>query len=105
MQEKFYFHGKKLLTNQNCYCNIIIRNSREGGIKERRIIMNAVELKKVMLDNGDNNRSLAEFLDVSQSTFSSKLHENGATFKKSEIQQIVYRYNLSAEQIKNIFFS
>ena len=67
--------------------------------------MNAVELKKVMLDNGDNNRSLAEFLNVKQSTFSSKLHENGASFRKSEIQQIVNRYNLSAEQIKNIFFN
>lgn len=67
--------------------------------------MNVVELKKVMLDNGDNNRSLAEFLNVRQSTFSSKLHENGATFRKSEIQQIINRYDLSAEQIKNIFFS
>ena len=67
--------------------------------------MNAVELKKVMLDNGDNNRSLAEHLNVKQSTFSSKLHENGAAFRKKEIQQIVDKYNLSAEQIKNIFFS
>ena len=67
--------------------------------------MLAKELKKVMLDNGDNNKSLAEFLKLKQSTFSSKLHENGAAFKKSEIQQIIKRYNLSGEQIKNIFFS
>ncbi len=67
--------------------------------------MNAVEFKKVMLDNGDNNRSLAEFLNMKQSTFSSKLHENGAAFRKREIQQIVNKYNLSAEQIKKIFFS
>ncbi len=67
--------------------------------------MNVVELKKVMLDNGDNNRSLAEFLNVRQSTFSSKLHENGAAFRKSEIQQIINKYDLSAEQIKNIFFN
>ena len=67
--------------------------------------MNAVELKKVMLDNGDNNRSLSEFLNMQQSTFSSKLHENGAAFRKSEIQQIVNRYKLNAEQIKTIFFS
>lgn len=67
--------------------------------------MNAVELKKVMLDNGDSNRSLAEFLNVKQSTFSSKLHENGAAFRKKEIQQIINKYNLTAEQIKNIFFS
>ena len=67
--------------------------------------MNAVELKKVMLDNGDSNRTLAEFLDVRQSTFSSKLHENGSAFRKSEIQKIIDRYDLSADQIKNIFFS
>lgn len=67
--------------------------------------MNVVELKKVMLDNGDNNRSLAEFLNVKQSTFSSKLHEKGAAFRKSEIQMIINRYDLDAEQIKNIFFS
>lgn len=66
--------------------------------------MNAVELKKVMLDHGDSCRSLSEFLGVKQSTFSSKLHENGASFRKGEIQQIIERYNLTAEQIKNIFF-
>lgn len=67
--------------------------------------MNTVELKKVMLDNGDSNRTLANALNMQQSTFSSKLHEKGAAFRKSEIQQIVDRYNLSAEQIKVIFFS
>ena len=67
--------------------------------------MNAVELKKIMLDHGESNRSLADFLGVRESTFSSKLHENGASFRKSEIQQIIERYNLTAEQIKNIFFS
>lgn len=67
--------------------------------------MNAVELKKVMLDNGDNSRSLAERLNMAQSTFSSKLHENGASFRKSEIQKIVNHYNLDAEQIKTIFFN
>lgn len=67
--------------------------------------MNAIELKKVMLDNGDNNRSLAEYLNMTQSTFSSKLHEKGSAFRKSEMQQIVKRYNLNAEQIYNIFFN
>lgn len=67
--------------------------------------MNTVELKKVMLENGDKNRTLAEALNMDQSTFSSKLHENGAAFRKSEMQKIIERYNLSAEQIKTIFFS
>ena len=67
--------------------------------------MNTVELKKVMLDNGDNNRILSEALNMQESTFSSKLHEKGAAFRKCEIQQIIDRYKLSAEQIKIIFFS
>ena len=67
--------------------------------------MNTVELKKIMLDNGDSNRTLSEALNMQESTFSSKLHENGAAFRKCEIQQIIDRYNLSPEQIKIIFFS
>ena len=67
--------------------------------------MNAIELKKAMLDNGDSNKSLAEFLKIRESTFSSKLHEKGTAFRKSEMHKIIKRYNLSAEQIKTIFFS
>ena len=67
--------------------------------------MNTVELKKIMLDKGDNNRSLAKALNMQESTFSSKLHEKGAAFRKSEIQIIIDRYKLSAKQIKEIFFS
>ncbi len=67
--------------------------------------MNTVELKKVMLDNGDTSRSLAEYLNVKQSTLSCKLHENGASFRKSEMQMIIDRYKLNGEQIKTIFFN
>ena len=64
-----------------------------------------IEKKKVMLDNGDSCQTLAKFLNMNQSTFSSKLHENGSAIRKSEIQNIVNRYNLDAEQIKKIFFN
>ena len=67
--------------------------------------MNTHELKKVMLDYGDSNKALADFLGMAESTFSSKLHENGAAFRKREMKKIIERYKLSAEQIKLIFFN
>ena len=67
--------------------------------------MNTNELKKVMLDYGDSNKALADFLGMAESTFSSKLHENGAAFRKREMKKIIERYKLSAEQIKLIFFN
>lgn len=67
--------------------------------------MNTNELKKVMLDNGDTSRVLAEYLGMAESTFSCKLHERGAAFRKQEIQKIIDRYGLSSEQIITIFFN
>lgn len=67
--------------------------------------MNTNELKKVMIDHGDSNKALAEFLGMAESTFSSKLHENGAAFRKREMKKIIERYKLNAEQIKLIFFN
>jgi DNA-binding Xre family transcriptional regulator len=66
--------------------------------------MNAIELKKKMLDNGDNNRKLAKYLGISESTLSCKIHENGASFRKAEISKIISRYDLSGEDVSNIFF-
>lgn len=67
--------------------------------------MNTNELKKVMLDHGDSNKALADFLGMAESTFSTKLHEKGAAFRKSEMKMIIDRYKLTAEQIKLIFFN
>ena len=66
--------------------------------------MNTIALKKKMLDNGDNNRKLAKYLGISESTFSCKMHENGASFRKAEISQIIRKYDLSGEEVKSIFF-
>ena len=66
--------------------------------------MNTIARKKKMLDNGDNNRKLAQYLGISESTLSCKLHENGASFRKAEISRIISKYQLSGEEIKSIFF-
>ena len=67
--------------------------------------MNTTELKKVMLDHNDKNSDLAKYLGMSESTFSTKLHERGLSFRKCEIKAIADRYKLTAEQIQNIFFA
>lgn len=66
--------------------------------------MNTTELKKAMLDYGDTNKTLAQHLGMAESTFSSKLHERGAAFRKGEIQKIIDRYNLNSDQTIAIFF-
>lgn len=53
---------------------------------------------------GDTCQSLAKALGISLGTFSDKI--NGHTcFKQSEIQLMIDRYNLTAEDIKRIFFA
>lgn len=68
-------------------------------------MMNKNRLKSVMVLYGDNNRKLAEYLDISESRFSAKINEtNGAEFDKSEIFKMKQKYNLSAVDIDAIFF-
>ena len=52
---------------------------------------------------GDTQSDLAEALEISLSTFNYKL--NGKSeFTRDEIQKIKERYNLTAEEIDEIFF-
>jgi DNA-binding transcriptional regulator YiaG len=67
--------------------------------------MNKDLLRSFMVLNGDTNRDLAEFLDISEQSVSNKINENGTEFKQGEIAAIRQRYNLTAEQVTNIFFA
>lgn len=58
-----------------------------------------------MVLHNDTNKTLAEFLNVSEQTICNKINENGTEFKQGEIAKIVERYNLTAEQISAIFFN
>ena len=62
-------------------------------------------LESQMRLNGDNGNTLSSYLGISRSTFSAKLNEHGAEFTKKEIQAIKTKYNLSAEQLEDIFFA
>lgn len=67
--------------------------------------MNATLFRSVMVLNHDTNKTLADFLGVSEQTVCNKINENGTEFKQGEIAKIKKRYNLTADQISNIFFS
>ena len=67
--------------------------------------MNKGLLRSIMVLNGDTNKDLAEFLNISEQSVSNKINENGTEFRQGEIALIRQRYSLTAEQIESIFFS
>lgn len=67
--------------------------------------MNAKLFRSIMVLHDDTNKSLADFLGVSEQTVCNKINENGTEFRQGEIAAIVKRYNLTAEQITEIFFN
>lgn len=67
--------------------------------------MNSRLFRSIMVLNNDTNKSLAEFLNVSEQTVCNKINETGTEFKQGEIAMIIKRYNLTSEQISAIFFN
>ncbi|MGP2527456.1 XRE family transcriptional regulator [Acidaminococcus sp. LBK-2] len=65
--------------------------------------MNKNKLRAVMVLNDDTVRSLSAAMGMARQTFYSKM--NGASdFKQSEIGFIQKRYDLTAENVNEIFF-
>ena len=62
-------------------------------------------LRSIMVLHGDTNKDLADYLGISEQSVSNKINENGTEFKQGEIARIKTKYNLSIEQIDNIFFA
>ena len=68
--------------------------------------MNKNMLRSVMVLHNDTNSILAEYLGIADSTLSLKINEtNGAEFTQGEIRKIILRYQLTAEQVMQIFFA
>ena len=67
--------------------------------------MNVKLFRSIMVLHNDTNKILADFLKVSEQTVCNKINENGTQFKQNEIAMLVKRYNLTAEQITDIFFN
>lgn len=66
--------------------------------------MDANLLKSKMVLKGDTQNDLAMALDVSRATLSFKMNQR-TNFKQSEIEIISKRYDLSSDEIKQIFFN
>ena len=56
-------------------------------------------------DSDDTGQTLAEYLGIARPTFSNKLNETrGAEFTQGEIRMLKERYNLTAQDVDEIFF-
>jgi DNA-binding transcriptional regulator YiaG len=67
--------------------------------------MNTSKLLGVLRENSDTQAKLADAIGVSVQRLNSKIHaKDGADFTANEIRAIKDRYNLSAEDIDEIFF-
>ena len=66
--------------------------------------MNKNKLESIMKLHGDSGTTLANHLGMARSTFSLKINESGTEFTQSEIAAIKKRYNLSPEEVTEIFF-
>ena len=67
--------------------------------------MNKALLRSVMVLHGDTNKTLAEYLGISEKSVNDKINEKGTEFKQGEIAAIKKRYSLADEQVGEIFFS
>lgn len=66
--------------------------------------MNKEKLKSMMALFGDTNKTLSEYLGISEQSLCNKTNENGTEFKQGEIIKIKDRYNLSPVEVDAIFF-
>ena len=66
--------------------------------------MNKSELRAQMARHGDTGQTLSRALGISMQAFSEKINAR-RTFKQTEIQVIIDRYNLNAEDTQKIFFN
>lgn len=67
--------------------------------------MNKTLLRSIMVLFGDTNKTLADYLGISEKSVNDKINERGTEFKKREITAIKKRYSLTDEQVILIFFS
>jgi len=66
--------------------------------------MNSNELKAAMARHNDTQEKLAEFLGLQTSGVSARI-SGKIDFRRSEINKIRERYNLSDQETINIFFN
>lgn len=66
--------------------------------------MNKPLLKSIMTLHGDSVPDLAEYLGKSAQSIYNKINEYGTEFTQGEISMIATRYEMTAEQVMEVFF-
>ena len=66
--------------------------------------VNSAKLRSIMVLHGDTNKDLAKHLGITEQSVSNKINENGTEFRQGEIAKIKEKYNLSADEVEDIFF-
>lgn len=68
--------------------------------------MNKHELKAQMARHGDTSRELAKAIGISSSSLSCKMNgKRDQKFSQPEMQKIIDRYELTADDVMIIFFA
>ena len=67
--------------------------------------MNKKLFESAMKRYGDTQESLANFLGLTRACVNRKINESTASFTQPEIKSIKERYELTAEEIDEIFFA
>lgn len=67
--------------------------------------MNSNLLKYYIKKNGDTQKTLAEYLKISLSCLNAKINNKDTCFSLEEIQKIINRYSLTADDLISIFFA
>ena len=66
--------------------------------------MNKQKFKSILALNGETQKSLAEYLKISETTLSLKI-SGRADFSRVEIKEIKEKFNLTANDLDEIFFN
>ena len=67
--------------------------------------MNKPLLKSIMALHGDSVPTLAKYLGKTAQSVYNKMNETGTEFTQGEISKIAKRYNMTAEQVVDVFFN
>ncbi len=65
--------------------------------------MNEIKFKQAMLEHHDTQTSLADAMGLPQSAISQRV-TGKVDFRQTEINFIIQRYELTADQVREIFF-
>ena len=67
--------------------------------------MNKNLLRSLMALHGDTNKTMGEYLGISEQSVCNKINEKRTEFTREEIASIKRRYDMSADMVDLIFFA